>query len=58
MPHLYQLNSDVVIDLEEIITVTSTEQGLHLTFRNREQRTVEPLSNDDRQRFLEYLHNC
>ena len=53
MAHLYQLTDEISLDLDRILTIAATSNGICLTFYNGEQQVIAPLPEEERRRFFD-----
>ena len=53
MAHLYQLTDEISLDLDRILTIAATDNGIRLTFYNGEQQVIGPLPEEERRRFFD-----
>ena len=54
MANLYQLNKETTLDLDRVLTIAATEDGIRLTYLNSEEEIIAPITIAQRNRLLDH----
>lgn len=54
MAKLYRLNKEFTLDLNRVLTMAVTEDGVRLTYLNSEEETIAPITAAQRDRLLDH----
>jgi hypothetical protein len=54
MARLYRLNKEVTLDLNRVLTMAATEDGIRLTYLNAEEETITAITTAQRDRLLDH----
>ncbi len=53
MAQNYRLTDEITLDLDRILTIAATSNGIRLTFYNGDQQVIAPLPEEERRRFFD-----
>jgi len=53
MAQNYRLTDEITLDLDRILTIAATSNGIRLTYHNGDQQVIAPLPEEERRRFFD-----